>query len=165
MTSATCNILLTSAAREMRRAAQTIDAAEISRNLEGMRLGVAIVVLVAAIATNACKRRAACDATDSVSLELCGPRKAWVGQWVDADFSRPRYIDIGPHGGYRSTDQTPRHQRLIEGDIVGFEGNDMKVRTSASGEVLLVHVSSPPSDDDGAWKMTVEGATYYRSAP
>lgn len=130
-----------------------------------MRLCLALVVIVAAIATNACKRRGACDASDSVSLELCGPRKAWVGQWVDAEFSRPRYIDIGAHGGYRSTDRTPHHQRLIEGDIVAFEGNDMKVRTSDSGEVLLVHVSSPPSDDHGAWTMTVEGVTYHRSAP
>lgn len=52
--------------------------------------------------------------------------------WQEGDGSRPRYIDIGPHGGYRSTDRTPHHQRLIESDIVAFDGNDMKVRTSDS---------------------------------
>lgn len=124
---------------------------------------VALVTL-AAISTGACTRKGACDASDAVSLELCGPREAWVGQWIEVEFARS-YIDIGPHGGFRSADQTPHHQRILEGDIIAFEGNDMKVRTGDSGEVRVVHVAQPPAKESGTWKMTVEGATYYRSAP
>ena len=112
----------------------------------------------------ACSRP--CEATDVVSRELCGPRKQWVGQWADEDGSRHRTIDIGPHGGYRFGDQTAHHQRVVEGNIVGFVGNDFKVRTADDrAEELVVTVAQPPHEVSGRWTMAVMGVTYTRTAP
>lgn len=130
-----------------------------------MRIVVVVLMAVAAFSAGGCRRSPVCDANDPVSLELCGPRKEWVGQWIE-DAAPPRYVDIGPHGGYRFNDARPRHRRLVEGDIVAFVGNDMKVRTNDDrAEELVISVTEPPHDVGGAWTMTVQGATYHRTAP
>lgn len=125
-----------------------------------------IAVLVFAIATlGACRRGPTCDASDPISLELCGPRKEWVGQWIGED-DRSRSIDIGAHGGYRFRDTNPHHARRVEGDIVAFAGHDLRVRiTDATADDLRVAINAAPHDDHGTWRMTVDGHPYYRSAP
>ena len=117
------------------------------------------------LSVSSCRRGRTCDASDPVSLELCGPRKEWVGQWLEVS-AQQRWIDIGPHGGYRFGDNGPLHHRRVEGDIIGFSGDDLMVRTNDdAGEKLLVRVTDPPHEGAEGWRMTVEGSTYYRSAP
>ena len=142
---------------------------ETAKPLRGdtMRTSIAVIllVIVAAFSVGGCRRSPACDANDKVSVELCGPRKEWVGQWME-DASPPRYIDIGPHGGYRFIDSRPHHRPLIEGDIVAFVGNDMNVRTSDHwGMELVILVTDPPHKVGNSWIMTADSVTYQRTAP
>lgn len=124
------------------------------------RIAIAFVALVA------CHRSSPCDAMDAVSRELCGPRKEWVGEWSSEDGSRHRWIKIGPHGGYQFGDATTHHHRQVDGDVVGFAGSDLRVRTTDDrAEELVVTIGEPPHQVDGRWQMTVMGATYTRTAP
>ena len=66
----------------------------------------------------------------------------------------------------RFGDRTAHHERLVEGDIVGFVGNDFKVRTADDrAEDLVVTVAEPPHQVSGRWTMAVMGVTYTRTAP
>jgi hypothetical protein len=96
------------------------------------RIGLAFLALGASLAT--CRHDPSCAEHDPVSVELCGPRREWVGPWQSGDGV---YLDIGPHGGFRYLDHRPHHFREVRGDIVGFEGQDMAIEATDGAELAI----------------------------
>lgn len=84
-------------------------------------------------------------------------RQDYVGTWESATMS----LRIGADGriAYRHK-PTPNTSKSIEAPIKAFEGNDLVVGVGPLTTRFVV--SLPPHEEDGVWKMTVDGELLTR---
>ena len=109
------------------------------------------MVLRAALVLAAALLLAACSA-DPVPLE----RSAYVGEWHAPDM----LLVIRPDGFVHYERRKGSSRTTVNAPLQRFEGDNFVVGFGPFSTTFVV--SRPPHDDNGAWKMTVDGVSLVR---
>lgn len=97
-------------------------------------------------------------------LAACGkpvpPDKvAYVGEWQEPTM----YLLITQDGSVRYKRLKGGVTTSVEGPLKGFQGDDMEVGIGPLATTFKV--SKPPFQEDGRWKMVVDGVALTRTSP
>jgi hypothetical protein len=103
------------------------------------------LILVVLLALAACAKPVPAD------------RQDYVGTWESATMSL--HISADGRVVYQH-EPTPNSSTSIEAPIKAFEGNDLVVGVGPLTTRFVV--SLPPHEEDGVWKMTVDGELLTR---
>lgn len=97
-------------------------------------------------------------------LTACGkpvpPEKAaYVGEWQEPAM----YLLITQDGSVRYKRLKGGVTTSVDGPIKGFAGDDLEVGIGPMATTFKV--SKPPFQEDGRWKMVVDGVALTRTSP
>lgn len=85
-------------------------------------------------------------------------KSAYVGTWR----SPTMYLSIAQDGSVRYKRQKAGVSTSVNGPLKAFDGDSFSVGIGALSTTF--NVSQPPHDQDGAWKMTVDGVELTRTS-
>ncbi len=80
----------------------------------------------------------------------------YVGEWNGPGM----YLSISQSGSVNYERQKGGSETTINGPLKGFEGDDFSVGISFLSTTFVV--SKPPYNEDGVWKMVVDGVELTR---
>ena len=84
-------------------------------------------------------------------------RSAYVGEWQSETMAL--LITQDGHASYERM-TSPNTSKSVSGPIQSFNGNDFVVGVGPIKTTFAV--SAPPHEDQGSWKMTVDGVELTR---
>jgi hypothetical protein len=108
-----------------------------------------------------CKLRlalaAACLLLASCSVPLPPDKAAYAGQWQSSEMS----LTIKQDGSVAYKRQNGNENTSMNGPLKSFEGNNFVVGIGPIKTTFVV--STPPHEDQGKWKMVVDGVELTRA--